>query len=381
MNNRADSSPPGGTGEKQIVDAVLGICVHDPDTLIQPPSSVEQTASTAVSRKLENTTLAPDLKAWYLIPHGAASFAEMERQARQDLRDKIRQLMLQNGLRPHDYEFRTFAEELSSDVKILWAVAIRPAQPGEAASQAPVAPPPAKQLHEDELVRHQVAAPERAEQGLARSAIKRGLSLTGISLLTIVGVFITCSVAGALPAALSISWAQSNRYSNVISMITLGTVIVVGLAALGYVLYSTFVNLYVFPRQRRTPEGALRAYYRAAHHVRMQDAAYNLLTDDAQRWGKVALPYALRSPHASEVTIDSPDSFHDFSEQVLRRSHFDWEELQVHKMDGDAVKVTVPGRFVKGESNVQQFVGAFILVERSGYWFLANPWPMIEKGT
>ncbi len=116
----------GGPRESPVVvDAMLGMCVHDPDVLIDPPSNVKQTATKALGEAVRNASLSPNAKVGFAVSHGRLAFAECEKQASEDLPNQLRDFMRNSGLSPDDYDLRSFSEELRSDIKILWALATK----------------------------------------------------------------------------------------------------------------------------------------------------------------------------------------------------------------------------------------------------------------
>ncbi len=108
-----------------IVDAMMGICVHDPDVFIEPPSNVKQTAGEALRDAVQNGSLSPTAKVGFAVACGAMAFAESEKAAAEDLPKQLRGFMKENGLSLDDYDLRTFSEELRADLKILWAYAAK----------------------------------------------------------------------------------------------------------------------------------------------------------------------------------------------------------------------------------------------------------------
>ena len=112
----------GGQGPIEV-DAMIGICVHNPDTYIEPPSNVRQTALTALANSRSNARLSEGAKVEFLIAQGAKPFGESEILAQQDLPKQLHQFMDQNGLDPDAYEVDRFSEQLAEEVKVLWATA------------------------------------------------------------------------------------------------------------------------------------------------------------------------------------------------------------------------------------------------------------------
>jgi hypothetical protein len=107
-----------------IVEAMIGICVHDPDVLIEPPSNVRDTAVTALGKQMGGASLPSTAHVAFMMAHGGLPFAESEEKASRDLQTQIGLVMLQRKLLPSDYSIKYFSESLRSDIKILWAAAI-----------------------------------------------------------------------------------------------------------------------------------------------------------------------------------------------------------------------------------------------------------------
>ena len=116
---------PQGGGKDKVVDAMIGICVHNPRTFIEPPSNVKQTAAYSLSEGIKGASLSPNAKTAFMIVQGNQSFEDSEKQARIDLPDQLKKWMKQQGLSPDNYTFDYFDESLQSDLKILWGVAIK----------------------------------------------------------------------------------------------------------------------------------------------------------------------------------------------------------------------------------------------------------------
>lgn len=112
-------------GSKMVVDAMVGICVHDPGICLEPPSNVKNTAMQSLSAAMRKASLSKDARTAYLIAQGAMSFEESEKQASHDLPEQMRQFMKKNGLEPDAYDIQFFSEVLRDDIKVLWAIAVR----------------------------------------------------------------------------------------------------------------------------------------------------------------------------------------------------------------------------------------------------------------
>jgi HEAT repeat protein len=124
-----------------IVDAMIGICVHDPDTLVQRPSVIRDWAARSLAGQLPGASLSADAKTGYIDALGAQSFEESERQAARDLPGQMREFMESNGLDPDAYQMRTYTDELRPNLKILVMAAVRREAPRAAPAPRPVAPP------------------------------------------------------------------------------------------------------------------------------------------------------------------------------------------------------------------------------------------------
>jgi len=111
--------------DKKVVDAMLGICVHNPDILLEAPSNVRNTANESLMKNMQGASLSSNAKTGYAITQGALSFDESEKQATNDLPEQMNQFMSQNGFDPAEYEIQNFSEKLREDIKVLWAAAIR----------------------------------------------------------------------------------------------------------------------------------------------------------------------------------------------------------------------------------------------------------------
>ena len=112
-------------GSRMVVDVMVGICVHDPDILLQPPSNVKDTAMKSLSAAIKNASLSSSAKTAYLITQGAMNFKESEEEASKDLPEQIKLFMNKNGFDQNKYDIQTFSEDLRNEIKVLWAVAIR----------------------------------------------------------------------------------------------------------------------------------------------------------------------------------------------------------------------------------------------------------------
>lgn len=114
-----------GKAEARKVEAMVGICVHDPALLLEPPSNVSKIARESLARSLRWASLAQDAKTAYMIARGGMPFEESERQARVALPYQMQTWMRAQGLEPDVYEYEFFDESLRNDVKVLWGVATR----------------------------------------------------------------------------------------------------------------------------------------------------------------------------------------------------------------------------------------------------------------
>jgi len=112
-------------GSEMVVDAMVGICVHDPDIFLEPPSNVRITASQSLSTAMKNASLSGDAKTAYFIVQGSMSFEEREKLASNDLPEQMNQFMKNNALKRDAYDIQFFSEDLRHDIKVLWAVAVR----------------------------------------------------------------------------------------------------------------------------------------------------------------------------------------------------------------------------------------------------------------
>ncbi|MCG7850958.1 MAG: hypothetical protein MIO92_00390 [Methanosarcinaceae archaeon] len=111
--------------KKVIVDAMLGICAHDPDVLLAPPSNIKSTAEGSLNRGLVNASLSVDAKTGYVLTQGGINFTTVEQNAQTDLPEQMRLFMEKNGLDTGKYEIKYFSENLRDDIKVLWAAAVR----------------------------------------------------------------------------------------------------------------------------------------------------------------------------------------------------------------------------------------------------------------
>ncbi len=109
----------------KIVDAMIGICIHAPGTVIEPPSNIRQWATEVLAEKFADGSLFPDAKVGFLVASGSSSFKASEKSAWKDLPEQMRTFMTNNGLEPSAYEFQSFSEDLRRDIKVLCMVAIR----------------------------------------------------------------------------------------------------------------------------------------------------------------------------------------------------------------------------------------------------------------
>lgn len=111
--------------DQKMVDAMMGICVHNPNILLEAPKDVRNTANESLMKHMEGASLSSKAKTAYVIAQGALSFDDSEKQATNDLPEQMNQFMSQNGFDPAEYEVQNFSEELRADIKVLWAAAIR----------------------------------------------------------------------------------------------------------------------------------------------------------------------------------------------------------------------------------------------------------------
>lgn len=111
--------------KQKVVDVMVGICVHNPDIFLEPPSNVKDTANNSLIENIQGASLSSDAKTTYLITQGAMSFTESEQQVKNDLPEQMNQFMKKNGFEPDEYEIQFFSEKLREDIKVLWAIAIR----------------------------------------------------------------------------------------------------------------------------------------------------------------------------------------------------------------------------------------------------------------
>lgn len=109
--------------EVLLVDAMIGLCVHEPNTLIDPPGNVKQFFENVLNDHFDKVSLSPIAKVGFLMTQGAMSFAESEKVAWKDLPDQILNFMTSNSLDPNAYEMKTFSEDLGKNLKILFIAA------------------------------------------------------------------------------------------------------------------------------------------------------------------------------------------------------------------------------------------------------------------
>ena len=110
---------------QKVVDVMIGICVHNPDVYLEPPSNVKDTANKSLSENVQKALLSSDAKTAYYITQGTLSFTESEAKAKIDLPEQMNQFMTKNGFEPNDYEIQFFSEKLRDDIRVLWSIAIR----------------------------------------------------------------------------------------------------------------------------------------------------------------------------------------------------------------------------------------------------------------
>ena len=108
-----------------VVDAMVGICAHDPDVYLTPPSDIKSIAADSLTRGLNNASLSNDAKAAYLITQGGVNFAEVSKNAERDLPNQMETFMAKNGLKIENYELKFFSDKLRDDIKVFWVVAAR----------------------------------------------------------------------------------------------------------------------------------------------------------------------------------------------------------------------------------------------------------------
>jgi hypothetical protein len=169
--------------EALVVDAVVGICVHDPDTLVEPPRVVRDWATKALAGQIKDASLSPEAKTAFLMTQGAASFEESAKTAAADLPEQMRQFMVSSGLDPAAYDLQSFTEELRADLKILCMAAVRKqaarpvsaVPPGEPARSTPAKAPPEERVEAWAAAIKNVQGQENRWQGIGC-----GLGLLGI---------------------------------------------------------------------------------------------------------------------------------------------------------------------------------------------------------
>lgn len=125
--NIADNSftDRGINNQSLVVDVMIGICTHEPDIFIEPPSNVRERASIVLKENMKNTSLSPDAKVGFFIAQGHLSFSESKAEASKDLPEQLKNFMIENNVPLDNYNLQFFSEKPSSDIKILWAVATR----------------------------------------------------------------------------------------------------------------------------------------------------------------------------------------------------------------------------------------------------------------
>ena len=111
--------------KKVIVDAMLGICAHDPDVYLLPPSNIKSVAEGSLNRGLVNASLSVDAKTGYILTQGGVNFMTVKQNAKRDLPEQMHLFMETNGLDIGKYEIKYFSENLRDDIKVLWAAAAR----------------------------------------------------------------------------------------------------------------------------------------------------------------------------------------------------------------------------------------------------------------
>ena len=140
--------------EDFVIDAMIGICIHDPETIVKPPSNVRDWASEALTGNGKSGLLSPDAKIGFFITQGSFSFEESEKIAFVDLPEQMKTYMLKNDLDPSAYNMDSFTHMWRSDLKVLCMIAARkvtsqvstPIQAGE-----PAKPPTRAQVKQAEL--------------------------------------------------------------------------------------------------------------------------------------------------------------------------------------------------------------------------------------
>ena len=115
----------GNKSGNKSVDAMIAICVHDPDVYLQPPTNVKDIAIQTLERLFKGYTLSSNAKVAYLISQGRLSFVESEKKASKDLPEQMKNFMTNNGLEPNKYNFRFSSENLRANIKVLWTIAVK----------------------------------------------------------------------------------------------------------------------------------------------------------------------------------------------------------------------------------------------------------------
>jgi len=175
--------------EALVVDAMIGICVHDPDTLVEPPSVVRDWATKALAGQIKDASLSPVAKTAFLMTQGAMSYAESEKAAAADLPEQMREFMVSSGLDPAAYDLRSFTEELRADLKILCMAAVRKEAPQAAPAvitQEPAAAAPTGQPSEERIEAWAAEIRDVEKQEKRWKRMGWGLGLLGAAVLAII---------------------------------------------------------------------------------------------------------------------------------------------------------------------------------------------------
>ena len=165
--------------------------------------------------------------------------------------------------------------------------------------------------------------------------------------------------------------------------LTWGLLLIVTIVVFPYCVYSglrSFVVSFLKP-DLSSPESSLKCFLNSIKSD-LYERAYNLLTESAQKTGRIKLPRkGALSEKMPEVVIEDLPSFKRFWENV---ETFCWKAKirKIHQKDFDEnitlLKIPLIADNPSKKHDKLSFEAEFVLVRRQGLWFLANSfwWPL-----
>jgi hypothetical protein len=118
--------PPAAT--ERVVDVLLGLHLHSPDVLVGDLPSGDRLKSIAaetLSRRGGALRLSDDAYVRAIVSSSEADLSIQMMRAGDEARGLMGEVLAERGLDARGYQYELWSEELSQDVWVQWAVAVR----------------------------------------------------------------------------------------------------------------------------------------------------------------------------------------------------------------------------------------------------------------